>query len=137
MRLSRGWHVAGLAVWVAGTGCTALREIPRADYVERVPRRAVHVVTRAGDSFDLETARIEADSLIGYRRLDVGGSVEEFEARRVPLDDVASISTRRIDWYRTGLIGVAAATLVAVSVARANSGGSGAPADDGKPPLPE
>jgi len=50
MRLRRGWHFGMLAVWLAGSGCTALREIPRADYVERVPERPVRIVTRAGDS---------------------------------------------------------------------------------------
>lgn len=137
MRLSRGWHLGVLAVWVAGTGCTALREIPRRDYVERVADRPVHVVTSRGDGFDLDSARIDADSLFGYRRLDVQGAIDEFESVRLPLDEVASISVRRIDWYRTGLVGVTAAAAIGVTAARAGSGGGIAPVDGGKTPLPE
>lgn len=138
MRLSRGWHVGVLALWVAGSGCTALREIPRAEYAERVPRRAVRVVTRAGASYELEAARIEADSLIGYRNRDVEGPVEEFEAVRLPLEDVASISARRIDWYRTGLVGVTAAVAVGVGVARSRTDPAPITGGGGKepPPLP-
>jgi hypothetical protein len=138
MRLSRGWHVGVLALWVAGTGCTALREIPRAEYVEQVPRRAVRVVTRGGVSYELETARIQADSLMGYRNRDVGGPVEEFDMVRLPLEDVASISARRLDWYRTGLVGVTVAVAVGVGVARSRSDPSPTPGGGGKepPPLP-
>ncbi|MDM7973788.1 MAG: hypothetical protein QUT27_12140 [candidate division Zixibacteria bacterium] len=124
MRLSRGWHLGMLAVWLAGSGCTALREIPRADYVERVPERPVRIVTRAGDSYELETARIEADSLVGFRRLDVEGAIEEFAVVRVPLDEVASISARRIDWYRTGLLGGAGVAAIVLGAARSSSNGA-------------
>lgn len=123
MKLKRGWHVAVLAALLGGTGCTVLREIPRADYVERVPERSVRVVTRAGDSYELETARVEADSLVGYRRLDVEGPVEEFETLRVPLDDVVSISARRVDWYRTGLIGGLGVAAIVVAAGRSGSNG--------------
>jgi hypothetical protein len=123
MRLSRGWRLWVLAVWVAGAGCSALREIPRANYVERVPERPVRVVTRGGESYELDTARIVADSLIGYRRRDVEGPIDEFEAVRLPLDDVASISARRIDWYRTGLIGGLSAAAIVMAAGRSSSSG--------------
>lgn len=138
MRLRRGWCVGMLLVWVGGAGCTALREIPRAEYVERVGPRPVHVVTSRGDGLELESARIVADSLIGERRLDVEGPIDEFEIVRLPLDDVASISTRRIDWYRTGMVGLSAAVVIGVAAAKANSNGGGGSGDGGgKTPLPE
>ncbi len=136
MRLSRAWHLGVLAVWVAGTGCTTLRELPRRDYLARVGRDPVHVLTGRGESFELESARIEADSLIGYRRREVEGPIDEFETVRLALDDVASISVRRIDWYRTGLVGVSAAAAIAVAATR-STGAETAPTGGGKIPLPE
>ena len=136
MRWSRGWRLWMLAVWVAGTGCTALREIPRADYVRRVGERPVRVVTTGGEGYDLERARIEADSLVGYRRREVEGPIEEFETVRVPLEGVASISARRLDWYRTGLLAGAAAAAIAVAAARAGSEDAAAPVETKEPPLP-
>lgn len=122
MRVSRGWHVLMLLAWTAGSGCTALREIPRTEYVARVKSRPVRVVTREGLSYELDAAKIEADTLVGYRRRDVEGPIEEFDTLRLPLDEVATISARRIDWYRTGLIGgLSMAAVVAVALSRHGS----------------
>jgi hypothetical protein len=116
-----------LLVWVAGSGCTALREIPRSDYAARVQDRPIRVLTRAGLSYELDAAKVEADTLVGYRRRDVQGPIDEFDTLRLPLDEVATISARRIDWYRTGLIGgLSMAAIVAVAVSRSRSGGSAA-----------
>jgi hypothetical protein len=137
MRLGRGWRIGVVALWLAGGGCTALREIPRAEYVERVADRPVRVVTRGGADYEFDSARIESDSLVGVRRREVGGPIDEFETVRLPLDEVAAISSRRIDWYRTGLVAGSAAAVIAATAIRSSSGGSGS-AGGGKdpPPLP-
>jgi hypothetical protein len=142
MKVHRGWHVAVLLAWVAGSGCTALREIPRSDYAARAQGRPIRVVTREGLNYELDEAKIEADTLVGYRRRDVQGPIDEFDTLRLPLDQVATISARRIDWYRTGLVGglsMAAIVAVALSVHRA-SGGSAAqetPCDPMDPLCPK
>jgi hypothetical protein len=130
MRVRRGWHLGMLLVWVAGSGCTALREIPRQDYVARVTERPMRVVTRAGASYELDTARVEADTLIGYRRRDVEGSIDEFDTVRLPLEEVASISARRIDWYRTGLIGGLSVAAIVAAAGRSGSSGQGGSVPD-------
>jgi len=133
MKVRRGWHVVMLLAWVAGSGCTALREIPHSDYAARAQDRPVRVVTREGLNYELDAAKIEADTLVGYRRRDVQGPIDEFDTLRLPLNEVAMISARRIDWYRTGVIGaLSMAAIVAVALGRRQSGsGSGA----GQPPC--
>lgn len=127
MKVSRGWHVVMLLAWSAGSGCTALREIPRSDYVARAQNRPIRVVTREGRDYEFDGAKIEADTLVGYVRRDVEGPIDEFDTRRLALDEVATISARRIDWYRTGLTGgLSMAAIVAVVMSRhASNGGSG------------
>jgi len=126
MKVRRGWRVLVLLAWIMGTGCTTLREIPRPEYAERVPRRPIRVVTRDGHSYELDVAKVEADTLVGYVRRDQEGPIDEFDTVRLPLDDVATISARRIDWYRTGLVGgLSMAAIVAAGMARNHhSGGS-------------
>src|SRR5512136_3082626 len=97
---SRRWCALILLAWLAGEGCTALREIPSSEYTERVPRQPVRVVTREGLSYQLDEARVDGDTLVGSRRRDVEGPVDEFDMLKLPLDQVASISARHIDWYR-------------------------------------
>jgi hypothetical protein len=124
MKVHRGWHGLMLLAWVAGSGCTALREIPRSDYAARAQDRPIRVVTREGLYYELDEAKIEADTLVGYRRRDVQGPIDEFDTLRLPLDDVATISARRIDWYRTGAIGaLSVAAIVAVALSRHRTGG--------------
>jgi hypothetical protein len=138
MKASRGWHVAVLLAWSMGTGCTALREIPRAEYVGRAQDRPIRVVTREGLSYELDAGKIEADTLVGYRRRDVEGPIDEFDTLRLPLDEVATISARRIDWYRTGLVGgLSMAVIVAAAMSRHGSGGGSDPQPpcDPKDPL--
>ena len=62
MKVSRGWHVVMLLAWSAGSGCTALREIPRSDYVARAQNRPIRVVTREGRDYEFDGAKIEADT---------------------------------------------------------------------------
>ncbi len=125
-----------LLVWGVGAGCTSLREIPPRDYVASVPKRPVKVVTRDSLVYELDSASIEGDSLVGYRRKDVEGPVDEYFTLRLALDDVKSISSRRIDWYRTGLIGgVAVGAVVAAGLSRHRSNNdNGPPCDPNKDP---
>jgi hypothetical protein len=123
MKVGRGWHVLGLLAWSVGSGCTALREIPRTDYVAHAQDRPIRVVTREGLHYELDAAKIEADTLVGYRRRDVQGPIDEFDTVRLPLDEVATISARRIDWYRTGVVG--ALSMAAIAVAALSQRGSG------------
>ncbi len=121
MKVRRGWQVVMLLAWAAGSGCTALREIPRSDYVARAQDRPIRVVTSEGLSYELDAAKVEADTLVGYRRRDVQGPIDEFDTIRLPLEQVATISARRIDWRRTGLVGgasMAAIVIGAVTIGR-------------------
>jgi hypothetical protein len=118
MRVSRGWHVLVLLAWVAGSGCTALREIPRSEYAARAQDRPIRVVTREGLSYELDAAKVEADTLVGYRRRDVQGPIDEFDTIRLPLDQVATISARRIDWYRTGAVGGLSLAAIVIGAVR-------------------
>jgi hypothetical protein len=128
----RGWAVGMLLAWTLGTGCTALREIPPAEYVDRVPNHPVRVLTGDGLKYELDGASLEGDTLVGYRRKDTEGTVDEFHTVRLPLDQVTSIATRRIDWYRTGMIGGGiAAAVVGAGLARHKSGGNGDSDDSG------
>ena len=138
MNARRGCVAAMLLAWLAGSGCTVLREIPPQDYEARVHDHPVRVLTRTGLSYQLDEATVHGDTLIGYRRRDVEGPVDEFDTLRLPLDDVATISARRIDWYRTGLVGgISLAAVVAAGLAR-HSTGSGSSTSDGckNPELP-
>ena len=134
MKVRRGWHVVMLVAWAAGSGCTALREIPRSDYAARAQDRPIRVLTSEGLSYELDAAQIEADTLVGYRRRDVQGPIDEFDTVRLPLDEVATISARRIDWYRTGLVGgLSMAAIVAVAVATSRHRSGNGPAAQGTP----
>ncbi len=129
MRPSRGWGALVLLAWLGGWSCTVLSEIPPAQYTERVHDRPVRVVTREGLSYQLDEARVEGDTLVGFRRRDVEGPVDEFDTLKLPLDEVATISARRVDWFRTGLVGsVLLAAVIAAGLSRHNaSGGEGTP----------
>ena len=137
MRLHRGC-VLMLLAWTAGSGCTALREIPRDGYAARAQHRPIRVVTREGLTYELDAAQVEADTLVGYRRRDVEGPVDEFDTLRLALDDVATISARRIDWYRTGLVGgLSMAAIVVTAISRHHTAGTPPPTSDcRKPPCP-
>lgn len=116
MRRSRAESAVVLALLLAANGCTALREIPRADYGQVQERHGVRVETRDGLVYDFDYASFTADSLTGYRnRTDLDGPVDQMVALRLSLDDIERLTTRKVDWYRTGLIGgtVLAGVLVA------------------------
>ncbi len=138
MRHRRGPRILLAALWIAGSGCTSLREIPPSDYAAQEERKHVRVETREGLQYEFDYMRVEGDSLVGFRRQDVEGSFDEFATLRMSFDNVQKLSSRGVDWYRTGLVGggVLAAVLIAgLSAAMASDDGEsdGGP---GKPPDP-
>jgi hypothetical protein len=133
MRSMRALRGLVCLAWVAGSGCTSLKEIPRGDYAARSERKQVRVFTTDSLEYELDFARIQGDTLIGYRRRDVEGPVEEFDTLLLPLDRVARMSARRLDWYRTGLIGgITLGALVAAGLTARNRNGGGG-SDGGEP----
>jgi hypothetical protein len=130
MTMSRLLRVAVLAAWiVSGGGCTSLRELPRTDYAARPERKGVRVETREGLVYEFDSATFDPDSLTGYRlRTEVEGPVDEVAVVRIALDDITRMRTRRLDWYRTGLVGGSVlAGVVAVGLAQANRGSDAPP----------
>ena len=113
-RFGRAGSAALLLLWVAGEGCTAIREIPRGQYAAVAERKNVRLVTREGLHYELDFVRIEGDTLVGFRRRDVEGPIDEFVTLRVPLDDVQGLSTRDVDWKRTSIIGGGVVAVLAV-----------------------
>ena len=122
----RGLRVLATVVWLTTSSCSALREIPRAEYAARAERRNVVVDTSEGLHYTFEFARFGSDTLTGYRRRDTEGAFEEYDSLPIALESVAKLSARRVDWYRTGLIGGGAlAAVVAVALAQRKGSGSG------------
>ena len=116
MRRSRVECAVVLALLLAANGCTALREIPRSDFGQVHERHAVRVETRDGLVYEFDYASFTSDSLTGYRsRNEMDGPVDQTVALRLALDDIEHLTTRKVDWTRTGLIGgtVLAGVLVA------------------------
>src|SRR4051794_14197533 len=104
-------RVSHVGVWLmlcaigCGTGCTALRELPRSEYAARPERQHVRVETTEGLKYEFDYVRVENDSLTGFKEQESEGPLTEVSTLRMPLDDVRALSTRQIDWYRTGLAG--------------------------------
>ena len=136
MRFHRSLRAAACALWLSGSGCTSLREIPRGDYAARPQREHVRVVTREGLLYEFDYARFAADSVVGFKRRDIESRVEEYAIFGLPLDQVARIATRQIDWMRTGLVGggVLLAVLAAAYRANQQSGGGSSPGGTPRPP---
>ena len=126
----------GLA-WLAGCGCSALREIPHADYAARGERRNVRLETVDGLHYEFDVLHVEADSLIGYRRRDVEGTFDEMATVRLALDDVAHLQARGVDWYRTTLVASGAlAAIVAAGLSSSPHGSNGGSSGGGKGGIP-
>jgi len=125
MKVTPLGRIAAAALMLAATGCTTLREIPRADYAAKPERRDVRVHTKDGLVYEFDLAHVRNDSLIGYHRRDVEGSVDDFATVRIPLEDIDGFSSRGVDWVRTGFIGggaLAAVIVGGLSAAGRNSG---------------
>ncbi len=137
MFFHRAARLAGAALVLAAQGCTALREIPPGEYTQEPERRHVRIETREGLQYEFDFARFSADSVTGFRRLDVEGPVDAFAQTSLGYDDLSRLSTRQVDWYRTGLVGGGAiAAIVAAGLAstrkKDNPGDSGG--GGGRPP---
>lgn len=102
----RGLRFAAALMILASTSCTSLREVPRSDLAARPERKAVAVETRDGLFYQFDFATFDADSMSGFReRADLEGPFGHVTRVRFALEDIAKLSVRTIDWYRTGLIG--------------------------------
>jgi hypothetical protein len=129
-----------LTAWIAGTGCTTLREVPRSEYAARPQRDHVKITTNEGLEYEFDYVRVDEDTLVGYRERDNDDPVPDIATLSVALDDIAHLSQRGVDWYRTGIIGGGVlAAVIAAGYAKANknsdngneSGGGNKPPIDG------
>ena len=136
MTRQRAACIAVLTAWCAASGCTTLQEIPRTEYTALNERRAVRVLTRDSLSYEFDYATITRDSLVGFRRNDVedGGPVPEYSSLAMPLDNIERLSARKVDWYRTGLIGGLGVLAVAGAGLAKNAAGSSTHDPTGGPP---
>ncbi len=137
MLRSRALSGAVLVVWACAAGCTSLREVPRPDFASRPERKGVRVETKDGLVYEFDYATFDPDSLTGYRRRsDVEGPVDQTVVFRVALEDVDHLTTRSIDWYRTGLVGggVVAGVLAVGLQAATRAGGGGGDGGGTSPP---
>ena len=125
MKTSHAARVAVCGIWLLGTGCTALKEIPRSEYTSQAERKNVRIHTKDGLVYEFDHVRVEADTLVGFRRQEAEGAFDEFASMRMPLEDITQLSSRGVDWYRTGLIGggvLAAVVAAGLNAASRNSG---------------
>lgn len=137
MRFYRGLRVAACVLWLTGSGCTALREIPRGEYAAQPQRDHVRVVTSDGLLYEFDYATFGADSVVGFKRRDVESRVDEYASLGMALAQVANMATRQVDWVRTGLVGGAILLVVLVGAykaSQANSGANDSPGGGGRPP---
>ena len=136
MTFRRAPRLAGALLLVAGQSCTTLREIPRGEYDREPERRHVRIETREGLRYEFDFARFSADSVTGFRRLEVAGPVDTYAEVSLGYEDLSRLAMRRIDWYRTGLIGggVLAAVVAAGLNATSGSDDDGDPGGGGRPP---
>jgi hypothetical protein len=127
--------VACLAL--ASSGCSSLRELARSDYLDKPERRDVRVLTRDGLEYEFDYARVQGDSLVGYRSRNVEGSVEDFAVLPIAFEDIGHLSVRSLDWGRTLLVGggvVVAGALIGLAASAAKDNGS--TDTGGKVPIP-
>jgi|SRR5215470_459050 len=125
------------ALWLWTSGCTVLREVPPGEYATKAERKNVKVVTQSGARYDFELARFGPDSLKGLQHHESDSEFEEFDQVALPLEDVKKVEARRVDWYRTGLIGgVGLAAILAAALSRAKNGDSGSTGPCGPRPCP-
>lgn len=136
MTSQRAACIAVLTAWCAASGCTTLQEIPRTEYTALNERRSVRVFTRDSLSYEFDYATISGDSLVGFRRNDVedAGPVPEYTSLAMPLDNIEKLSARKVDWYRTGLIGGLGVLAVAGAGLAKNAVGAGGTTSPGGNP---
>lgn len=138
MTRQRAAALAALTVWCAASGCTTLQEIPRSEYTAADERKAVRVMTRDSLLYEFDYATVANDTLTGYRRLDVSGAVPEYTSMILPLENIEKLSSRKVDWYRTTLIGGVGVLAVAgaglAKNANSDRNSTGSPGGDGRIP---
>lgn len=137
MTIHRAWRLAGALLLAAAQGCTTLREIPRGEYDREPERRHVRIETQEGLEYEFDFARFSADSVTGFRRLDVAGPVDTYAEISLGYEDLSKLATRRVDWYRTGLIGggvLAAVVAAGLTVTQKNDGSDNTGGGGGRPP---
>ena len=111
---------------LAASGCTTLREIPRDAYDAAPERKHVVIETRAGQRQEFDVAHVASDTLTGYRQRDTEGGIDEYATVVIPIDEVERMSARRIDWYRTILLGSSSlGAVIVAAVSRRKAGDSG------------
>ena len=136
MRFCRGLRVAACVLWLSSSGCTALREIPRGEYAAQPQRDHVRVVTRDGLLYEFDYATFREDSLVGFKRRDTESHVEDYASLGLSLDQVATMSTRQIDWVRTGLVGGVGLLIVLVGAYKASKSSNSGDGSSGGGPRP-
>ena len=129
MKTHRVASLAMLTLWLVGSGCTTLREIPRSQLAARPERKTVRVITRDGLQYEFDYATFTSDSMTGFRhRPEVEGPVDQLATVRFALDDIQRLDARVVDWTRTALIGggvVAGAVTVGLAKGQKNTGDTG------------
>ncbi len=131
----RRWRRGTALLCLAACGCGVMRELPRGDYARVPERHDVRIVTQDGRTYAFDRVEMGADSLTGYARKNVEGRFDEFATVRLGLDDVARMSVRSVDWYRTGVLGgVALAAVLAVVLTQANGSSGGTAPGPPRPP---
>ena len=130
MRIHGVRRAAAALACLAAWGCTSLREVPRSEYAVVPERKNVRVFTNEGLVNEFDYARVANDTLTGYREQDTSGPIPEIASASFSLEEIAKLSVRAFDWYRTGLIG---GGVLAGIVAAGLSRGSDHPAGDGNP----
>jgi hypothetical protein len=114
-----------LLVWIAGTGCTTLREVPRSEYATAGEEHSIRILTADSLEYEFDYAKVSGDTLTGYRRQETTPDQPEYATLSLPLNDIQKVATRRVDWTRTGLIGGLGVLLVASVGLAAKNGGFG------------
>ena len=112
LRASPGLRILAALGWLGITGCTTLRELPPGSYAKAAERKRVEVDTRDGQHHEFKFARFGSDTLIGFVPGSNEGQFAEYTEVAIPFESVAKLSVRRVEWYRTGLIGGATLTVV-------------------------
>jgi hypothetical protein len=125
--VSRCLRVIVSLTWLAVGGCTTLREVPRGAYAARDERKHVEVDTNEGLHYEFDYARFSGDTLTGYRQRDTEGEFEEYATFAIPLEAIAKLSARRVDWYRTGLVGGATLSAIVLTALSRHKGAGGSP----------